>query len=122
MARQIALLRGINLGSSRRVDMAGLRDLLTSLGYDDVRTYLQSGNVVLTSGASPGSRGDRSQLECRDEAPRPGRRGTAVPDAAGSILTRMGRHARIQVSGVGSQEGEADGLAPGRDLFRELQL
>ena len=33
--------------------MAGLRDLLTSLGYDDVRTYLQSGNVVLTSGASP---------------------------------------------------------------------
>ena len=49
MARQIALLRAINLGSRRRVAMGDLRDLLTSLGYDDVRTLLQSGNVVLTS-------------------------------------------------------------------------
>lgn len=51
MTRQVALLRGINLASRRRVDMAALRDLLTGLAYDDVRTYLQSGNVVLTSGA-----------------------------------------------------------------------
>jgi uncharacterized protein (DUF1697 family) len=51
MTRQIVLLRGINLASRRRVDMAALRDLLTGLGYDDVKTYLQSGNVVLTSGA-----------------------------------------------------------------------
>jgi len=49
MARQIALLRAINLGSRRRVAMGDLRDLLASLGYDDVRTLLQSGNVVLTS-------------------------------------------------------------------------
>lgn len=49
VTRQIALLRGINLGSRRRVAMGDLRELLTSLGYDDVRTYLQSGNVVLTS-------------------------------------------------------------------------
>ena len=49
--RQIALLRGINLGGRRRVGMAALRDLLTGLGYGDVRTYLQSGNVVLTAGA-----------------------------------------------------------------------
>jgi len=49
MARQIALLRGINLGSLRRVAMGELRDLLTSLGYGDVKTLLQSGNVVLTS-------------------------------------------------------------------------
>jgi len=49
MSRQIALLRGINLGSRRRVAMADLRELLTSLGYEDVRTYLQSGNVVLGS-------------------------------------------------------------------------
>lgn len=52
MARQIALLRGINLGSRRRVAMGELRDLLTGLGYEDVRTYLQSGNVVLTSDRS----------------------------------------------------------------------
>jgi uncharacterized protein (DUF1697 family) len=53
MARQIALLRGINLGAHRRVAMGRLRELLAELGYGDVRTYLQSGNVVLTSPASP---------------------------------------------------------------------
>jgi uncharacterized protein (DUF1697 family) len=53
MARQIALLRGINLGAHRRVAMGQLRELLAELGYGDVRTYLQSGNVVLTSSASP---------------------------------------------------------------------
>jgi uncharacterized protein (DUF1697 family) len=51
--RQIALLRGINLASRRRLSMAELRELLTGLGYKDVRTFLQSGNVVLTSSASP---------------------------------------------------------------------
>ena len=49
MPRQIALLRGINLGARKRVAMGELRDLLESLGYEDVQTYLQSGNVVLTS-------------------------------------------------------------------------
>ena len=53
MARQIALLRGINLGPSRRVSMPALRELLTGLGYGDVRTLLQSGNVVLTSDDPP---------------------------------------------------------------------
>ncbi|MCW3047229.1 MAG: hypothetical protein JWO74_1513 [Solirubrobacterales bacterium] len=53
MPRQIALLRGINLGSHKRVGMGPLRELLVRLGYGDVRTYLQSGNVVLTSPASP---------------------------------------------------------------------
>src|SRR2546421_9716188 len=33
--------------------MPELRDLLTGAGFKDVRTYVQSGNVVLTSGASP---------------------------------------------------------------------
>ena len=49
MARQIALLRGINLGPHKRVKMAELRDLCGRLGYDDVATLLQSGNVVLTT-------------------------------------------------------------------------
>src|SRR4051794_2619764 len=48
MARLVALLRGINLGSKRRVAMADLRELMTELGYEDVRTVLQSGNVVFT--------------------------------------------------------------------------
>jgi len=48
MARLVALLRGINLGAKRRVAMAELRALLEELGYADVRTLLQSGNVVFT--------------------------------------------------------------------------
>jgi uncharacterized protein (DUF1697 family) len=47
--RQIALLRGINLRKTRRVSMPELRELLDGLGYEDVRTLLQSGNVVLTA-------------------------------------------------------------------------
>jgi len=51
--RQIALLRGINLAKQRRVSMADLRDVVSGVGYDDVRTHLQSGNVVLTANVSP---------------------------------------------------------------------
>lgn len=53
--RQVALLRGINLGARRRVSMPELRQLLGGLGYEDVRTLLQSGNIVLTASL----RGDR---------------------------------------------------------------
>ena len=55
MARLVALLRGINLGSRRRIAMADLRALIEALGYEDVRTLLQSGNVVFT-GAPAGAR------------------------------------------------------------------
>jgi uncharacterized protein (DUF1697 family) len=51
--RQVLLLRGINLGGRNRVAMAALRDLLADAGFADVGTYLQSGNVVLESEASP---------------------------------------------------------------------
>jgi uncharacterized protein (DUF1697 family) len=53
MARQIVLLRGINLGSRNRMAMPELRDMLTDAGFADVQTYLQSGNVVLSSKAAP---------------------------------------------------------------------
>ena len=49
MPTYVALLRGINLGSHNKVPMAGLRALVEGLGYHDVSTYIQSGNVVLTS-------------------------------------------------------------------------
>lgn len=47
------LLRGINLGPNRRIPMAALRDLFSGAGYKGVRTYVQSGNVVLSGGESP---------------------------------------------------------------------
>jgi len=49
VSRHILLLRGINLGSRNRIAMPALRTALEEAGFDDVRTYLQSGNVVLSS-------------------------------------------------------------------------
>ena len=53
MARQIALLRGINLGSRNRVSMPELRAALEAAGYEDVATLVQSGNILLTSAKKP---------------------------------------------------------------------
>ncbi|MEU8570463.1 DUF1697 domain-containing protein [Streptomyces pathocidini] len=53
MTTYVALLRGINLGGRRKVPMTALRELITDLGYEDVRTLLQSGNVVFTGGEQP---------------------------------------------------------------------
>ncbi len=52
MAAFVALLRSINVGGRNRLAMADLRDLVASLGFAGVTTYLQSGNVVFTG---PGS-------------------------------------------------------------------
>lgn len=47
--RRVALLRGINLGRGRSVPMAPLRDVATGLGWTDVVTHLQSGNLIFSS-------------------------------------------------------------------------
>src|SRR2546427_1970680 len=52
-SRHIVLLRGINLVKRNRISMAELRTALEAAEYGDVRTYVQSGNVVLSSRASP---------------------------------------------------------------------
>ena len=45
----VALLRGINVGGKHKVPMAELRELCESLGCRDVRTYIQSGNLVFAA-------------------------------------------------------------------------
>jgi uncharacterized protein (DUF1697 family) len=50
--RHVALLRGINVGRAKRVAMADLRELVEGLGFTEVRTLLNSGNVVFTAPAS----------------------------------------------------------------------
>ena len=52
-ANRIALLRGINIGPRQRVKMPELRELIEGLGYTDVQTLVQSGNVVFTARAKP---------------------------------------------------------------------
>jgi uncharacterized protein (DUF1697 family) len=60
MTRHIVLLRGINIGPRNRVAMPKLREALTDAGFGDVRTYVQSGNVVLSSDRSA----DEVAAEC----------------------------------------------------------
>ena len=56
MTTYIALLRGINLGPRNKVAMADLRDLLSELGHDDVRTHILSGNAIFESSRRSASR------------------------------------------------------------------
>lgn len=62
MPTHVALLRGINVGKAKRVAMADLKDVVAGLGHANVRTLLNSGNVVfdsprkLTSAAGPAIR------------------------------------------------------------------
>jgi uncharacterized protein (DUF1697 family) len=46
--RALAFLRGINVGKAKRIAMADLRALFEDLGFTDVRTLLNSGNVIFT--------------------------------------------------------------------------
>ena len=48
----IALLRGINVGKAKRIAMADLRELVEKLGYRDVKTILNSGNIVYSAGGT----------------------------------------------------------------------
>jgi len=49
MITYIAFLRGINVGGHKKIKMADLRLLLEGLGYKDVISYIQSGNVIFSS-------------------------------------------------------------------------
>lgn len=50
MSLAVALLRGVNVGGHAKLPMAELRSALSTLGFEGVHTYLQSGNVVLDPG------------------------------------------------------------------------
>lgn len=47
--RYIALLRGINVGGQKKLLMKDLRSLFVAMGFEEVQTYIQSGNVIFTS-------------------------------------------------------------------------
>ncbi|HEY4431798.1 MAG TPA: DUF1697 domain-containing protein [Paenibacillus sp.] len=49
MTTYIALLRGINVGGNKIIKMQDLKTMFQSLGFHNVRTYIQSGNVVFES-------------------------------------------------------------------------
>lgn len=53
MKSYVILLRGINVGGKNKVPMAKLREYLTNIGFNDVSTYIASGNVILKSNKTP---------------------------------------------------------------------
>ncbi|MFR9804677.1 DUF1697 domain-containing protein [Pseudonocardia sp. RS010] len=59
MSGYAVLLRGVNVGGNKKVAMAELREVLTGLGYTQVRTLLQSGNAVLAADEPPGRVAER---------------------------------------------------------------
>jgi uncharacterized protein (DUF1697 family) len=49
VATYVAFLRGINLGPSNKIAMPALRSMAEELGYTDVATYINSGNLIINS-------------------------------------------------------------------------
>jgi uncharacterized protein (DUF1697 family) len=78
--RYVALIRGINVGRAKRVSMADLKALFEGLGYREVRTLLNSGNVVFSA---PGSA-----------------RRTAAAKIEKAFVARVGFAARVFVLGA----------------------
>ena len=94
LAAFVALLRGVNVGKAKRVPMAGLRALLSGLGYTDVATLLNSGNAVFRSAESS-----------------PARHASAI---AGAIADRM----KIDVPVVVKSAIELEAIVAGNPLAR----
>jgi len=64
---QIALIRGINVGRAKRIAMSELRALVEELGYGNVRSLLNSGNIVFTTPrAAPGNAPARIEESIRE--------------------------------------------------------
>jgi uncharacterized protein (DUF1697 family) len=66
MTRIAALLRGVNVGGNKKIAMADFRAVLSELGYEDVRTLLQSGNAVFTTKDKPAKAEKRIEKSLAD--------------------------------------------------------
>ena len=49
MTSKIALLRGINVGGHRKIKMATLKTALEQLHFSNIKTYIQSGNILFST-------------------------------------------------------------------------
>lgn len=115
----VALLRGVNLGARNKVAMPRLRELFDELGYDDVTTYLQSGNVLFRSPASRGALKRAIESEIRD------RLGLEI-----AVVLRTKSQLRATVAGNTFAERQSDptklhvtflATTPAAGLARELE-
>jgi len=104
MATYAVLLRGVNVGGHNKVPMRALQELLASDGHRDVRTYVQSGNVVLRT------RLGADALAARVESLLAEAMGLSVP----SVVRSGPQLAEIVAANPF--------LAPGRDPGRQLHV
>lgn len=65
--KYVALLRGINVGGNRKVPMVELKDEFKNMGFSDVVSYINSGNIIFSSDAEPDIRLIEKRLEARFE-------------------------------------------------------
>lgn len=63
MSKCVALLRGINVSGKNKIRMVDLKSMFESLGYSEVTTYLQSGNVVFASDSRKSPKAIASSLK-----------------------------------------------------------
>ena len=103
-SQQVALLRGINVGRAKRVAMADLRKLLGDLGFAQVRTVLNSGNVVYDGGTVT-----------------PAEAASRIEEA---LVLKLGVAARVTVLSASqfAELFEQNCLAPAADASRLLTL
>jgi uncharacterized protein (DUF1697 family) len=109
-ATHIAFLRGINVGTAKRVAMADLRDLITGLGFRDVRTLLNSGNVVFTAPPRSGDPSKRIEKEIQKRLGVSSRvtvltAGELDVAVRGNTLTKVATHpSRLLVGALASRD------------------
>lgn len=135
MTTHVALLRGINLGARRRVAMADLRQHLTAAGFAEVRTFQQSGNVLLRSDAHPteleraleAAIAERFELETRVVSRTAGELARIVAgDPFGEVADDPRRYQVSFLDGEPDPEAvrtiEAAAVAPERVAFRGREV
>jgi len=71
MTAYAAFLRGINLGPTNKIAMSRLRELAEGLGYGDVATYINSGNLLFTAHGEPAVVADEISVALRAALPKP---------------------------------------------------
>jgi uncharacterized protein (DUF1697 family) len=119
--RYVALLRSVNIGGYGRIKMNDLRESFTALGYDDVITYIQSGNVLF----STSSRSEKAIVDAIE-----GQLAEDFGDSPAVLLRTVSELRRIGAASPYAK-AEADparhhvtflATAPPKDVLKGLQL
>jgi uncharacterized protein (DUF1697 family) len=127
-ATHVALLRGINVGTAKRVAMEDLRALMAGLGYGSVRTLLNSGNIVFTANGRGGNPAPRIEREIESRlgvASRVTVLTAAELDVAvrGNTLVKVATHpSRLMVGVLASRDDRARLEPLTRQRWREERL